>query len=288
MKNDLVIVVGCKGMLGSDLTEYLRSQKCNVLAIDKEELDITKEFTVYKFMEEHKPYAVVNCAAYTDVACSELNVDEAMTVNGYAVGVLARATDRVGARLIHFSTDYVFDGKKQSPYVENDETRPLNVYGISKLAGENYCIQKNSRSLVLRVQWLWGRNGNSFVKKVLNRVQGKEVVKVVSDQFGCPTSTLFVSKVVGECLARKEMNGVYHVANDDFGSWYDFAKEALIQLGYRPDCIESAETTTASVIRPMNSRLDNKKIKTEFGLDSFGSWREEMRKYFDCYGRDIF
>ena len=283
MVSDLVMVLGSGGMLGSDLVSCLQEMNANVAPLYGSDLDIANEEQVYKIIAECRPSTVINCAAYTNVANAESESEIANLVNGTALKYLAGATHKYNARLIHFSTDYVFDGFKGMPYVESDNALPLNIYGKSKLNGEKLCMGGNRNSVIFRLQWLWGKHGVSFIRKIASNIDSYGEAGVVSDQYGCPTSTLFVSKIVLECLRLKDMRGLFHVSHDNHASWYDFAVEAASLIGFPDGVVKSTSTIHGSVIRPMDTRLNNEKLKKALGVKSLGDWRVSMREYLEKF-----
>jgi dTDP-4-dehydrorhamnose reductase len=283
MNSDLVVVLGSGGMLGSDLVPCLQEMNVHVAPLYSSDLDITDEARVYKLIADCRPSTVINCAAYTNVANAETETERSNLVNGTALKYLAGATHKYNARLIHFSTDYVFDGFKGMPYVESDNALPLNIYGKSKLHGEKLCMGGNRNSVIFRLQWLWGKHGVSFIRKIAHNIDSHGEAGVVSDQFGCPTSTLTVSKIVLECLKLKDMRGIFHVSHDDHASWYDFAVEALSLIRFPSGVVKPTSTISGAVIRPMDTRLSNEKLKKALGVNSLGEWRIAMKEYLEKF-----
>jgi len=217
-----ILIIGARGMLGCDLMKVF--QGLNPLGIDKEELDITSKEAVENFILELKPILVINAAAYTDVGGCEQNQDLAMRVNGDAVGYLAKAAEKIGATLVHYSTDYVFDGKSPEGHKEDNEPKnPINFYGKSKLFGEKLLKENCRNYYLIRTSWLFGRHGKNFVDTILKLGKEKEELKVVNDQHGKPTYTMDLAKRTKELLDGKSPFGVYHITNEGITSWYDYA-----------------------------------------------------------------
>ena len=210
----MILVVGAHGMLGRDLMTVLPGEHRGV---DIDDVDITSQESVRTLMVTLKPEVVVNVAAYTDVDGCETKRELAYAVNGDGVGNLARVTADIGAKLVHISTDYVFDGSKGSPYREDDPTGPLSVYGQSKLLGEQNA-RLNPDHLIIRTQWLYGLHGKNFVETMLTLAAERTVLSVVDDQIGSPTWTVDLALAIRALLAT-DCRGTYHAANAGFCSW---------------------------------------------------------------------
>ncbi len=217
-----ILIIGAEGMLGYDL--MVAFGDLNPVGLEREEFDITDEKAVEKFILDLGPDIIINAAAYTDVDGCETNQDLAMKVNGYAVGYLARAAEKIGAVLVHYSTDYVFDGKKPEGYKEDDKPgNPLNVYGESKLLGEKLLKESCQKHYLIRTSWLFGKNGKNFIDTILKFGKEKEELKVVDDQRGKPTYTVDLAKRTRELIDGKYPFGIYHITNEGITSWYDYA-----------------------------------------------------------------
>ncbi|RNC67772.1 MAG: dTDP-4-dehydrorhamnose reductase [Desulfuromonadales bacterium] len=270
----MILVVGAKGMLGQDLMRVLPG---DVRGVDIEEIDITSPESVRRVLVTLKPRVVVNCAAYTDVDGCESNVALAMAVNGEAVGNLAAVTKEVGALLVQVSTDYVFDGGKGSPCLEDDPVNPLSIYGKSKLLGEEKA-RENPDHLIVRTQWLYGLGGKNFVETMLRLAKEKTELAVVDDQIGAPTWTVDLALAISELLDNG-CRGTYHAANDGFCSWFDFAEaifaEAGIAMRVRP---QTTEELGRPARRPLYSVLNCGKLVHDTGLQ-LEQWREALKTY---------
>jgi len=270
----MILVVGAKGMLGSDLLALLGERGRGV---DLPEIDITDILSVQRVLTTLKPTVVVNCAAYTDVDGCEDNSDTAMQVNAEGVAFLAMISREIGAKLVQVSTDYVFDGSKGSPYREDDLPRPLNVYGESKLAGE-LNVDVNPDNLVVRTQWLYGLQGKNFVETMLRLAQEKDCLSVVDDQLGAPTWTVDLAKGI-IALIDADCRGTYHVANSGSTSWHDFAKAIFSEAGLT---VQVEPITTRQLNRParrpLYSTLDCGKLATDTGL-VLQPWQDALRHY---------
>ncbi|UTG91717.1 dTDP-4-dehydrorhamnose reductase [Geobacter sulfurreducens] len=272
----MILVVGAKGMLGRDLMRVLPG---DVRGVDIEEIDITSPESVRRVILTLKPRVVVNCAAYTDVDGCETNADLAMAVNGEGVGNLAAVTREIGALLVQMSTDYVFDGAKESPFLEDDPVNPLSVYGRSKLLGEEKA-RENPDHLIVRTQWLYGLAGKNFVETMLRLSKERSEIAVVDDQVGSPTWTMDLALAISE-LIENNCRGTYHAANRGICSWYEFARtifaEAGTEMTVRPQ-------TTAQLgrpaQRPLYSALCCDKLSRDTGLELEG-WREALATYLE-------
>jgi dTDP-4-dehydrorhamnose reductase len=270
----MILVVGSKGMLGHDLMQVLSG---DVRGVDIEEIDITSFESTRRVLLTLKPQVVVNAAAYTDVDGCESNRELAMQVNGEGVAHLALAVREIGAKLVQISTDYVFDGKKESPWLENDSTAPLSVYGESKLAGElNARLVEDH--LIVRTQWLYGHNGKNFVETMLRLGGEKKELAVVDDQSGSPTWTGDLSLAL-KALIDRGCRGTYHVANAGCCSWNEFARAIFSEAGL--DVTVTPMSTMElgrPATRPLYSVLDCSKLIEDTGFRP-EPWRDALRKY---------
>jgi dTDP-4-dehydrorhamnose reductase len=270
----MILVVGANGMLGQDLMALLGD---SARGVDVGEMDITSLESVQRIVNTIRPSTVINCAAYTDVDGCETNRELAMRVNGDGVANLAAATSAIKAKLVLISTDYVFDGSKGSPYLENDKTGPLSVYGETKLQGEiNAAV--NPDHLIIRTQWLYGVNGKNFVETMLCLAEEKDELSVVDDQIGSPTWTVDLSKVI-IALLNKECRGIYHAANSGFCSWNQFARAIFEEAG---KTVAVRAMTTAELNRParrpLYSTLDCSRLVRDSGFTP-QNWREALKSY---------
>ncbi|MDA8415157.1 MAG: dTDP-4-dehydrorhamnose reductase [Desulfobacteraceae bacterium] len=270
----MILVVGANGMLGRDMMGVIGGAGRGV---DVDEVDITSLESTERIVRTLKPEIVINCAAYTDVDGCESNAETAMQVNGEGVAHLAMASREIGARLVHVSTDYVFDGGKGSPYVEDDATRPLGVYGESKLAGELNAAF-NPDHLIVRTQWLYGLHGKNFVETMLRLAGEKDELAVVTDQIGSPTWTVDLSHAI-LALVKTGQRGVYHAANAGFCSWNEFARAIFEEAGLP---VKVAGMTTDELNRParrpLYSTLDCGKLEKDTGF-RLQPWRSALKAY---------
>lgn len=270
----MILVVGARGMLGQDLMSLLGNRGHGV---DIAEIDITSPGSVMKVVGDLKPEVVVNCAAYTDVDGCESNTETAMSVNGEGVGYLAMACRDIGALLVQVSTDYVFDGGKGTPYVEDDAPCPLSVYGESKLAGEMNAAF-SPEYLIVRTQWLYGLHGKNFVETMLRLGAEKDELTVVDDQIGSPTWTMDLARAI-VALIDHGCRGVYHAANAEYCSWNDFAKAIFEEQGLTVS-VKPMTTTELNrpARRPLYSTLECSKLTADTGFQP-QPWRSALRDY---------
>lgn len=279
-----VLVAGAAGMLGSDLGPALSAASYEVLARPKSDLDITDAKNVLRVMRELTPDVFVNCAAFTKVDDCETD-PRAFEVNAKAVGHLADACGHLGAQLVQLSTDFVFDGAKGAPYVEDDPVNPLSGYGRSKRAGEEEALRLPG-SLVVRASWLFGRSGWNFIEAILKQAEsGKKRLSVVVDQVGRPTATTDLSQAI-VALLETGTSGLYHFANRGEVSWNEFAREILWRAGHGD---VEVEATTADALarparRPPYSVLDTGKYERLTGR-AIRSFHEPLAEYLAGRGR---
>ena len=235
-----VLVTGAGGMLGRDLMIAARERGHDVVGLDRAAADITDPAAVDRAVSMHRPDAVVNCAAYTDVDGAESDESTAMRVNDEGAAMVAAAAASVGAAVVQPSSDYVFDGSSRRPYVESDVTGAISAYGRSKLAGETSVAVANPRHFIVRASWLFGIGGKNFVETMLRLGEERPEVLVVSDQVGCPTYTRHLGEGLVQLLETGEY-GIHHLAADGECSWYEFAQEIFDQAGV--ECHVMAGTT---------------------------------------------
>ncbi|REJ11698.1 MAG: dTDP-4-dehydrorhamnose reductase [Bacillaceae bacterium] len=273
-----VVVTGAKGQLGTDLVDLLSDRGYEVYGYGREELDITNFDQVHQVISKVKPDVVIHAAAYTKVDLAESEPDQAFAINSYGTRNVVVVSEKVGAKLVYVSTDYVFDGTANLPYHEFAPTNPLSVYGKSKLAGEQFVRDLHSKFFIVRTSWVYGKHGNNFVKTMLKLSQERDELMVVHDQIGCPTYTVDLANCILE-LIQTEKYGVYHVSNSGHCSWYEFAKaifeEAGIEVKVNPcttkDFPRPAPRPTYSVFEHMALKLN--------GFSEMRYWREALKEF---------
>lgn len=278
-----IIVCGAAGQLGSEITEVLAANKDNeIIAFDKLDMDITVADAVNNKIIDIKPEIIINAAAYTMVDKAESDTVLAFKINTVGAANLASAASLVGAKFCQVSTDYVFDGAKQEPYFEYDVTNPLGVYGRSKLAGEQLVMQRCAESFIVRTAWLYGKNGNNFVKTMLRLGHERKSISVVNDQIGAPTCAADLAEFISELIFSNKY-GIYHGTNNGQCSWYDFAcaifAEAGIDVSVNP--ISTAEYPTPAK-RPAYSVLGHE-MTIANGFKEMRYWREALNDFLGCF-----
>lgn len=281
-----ILVTGVNGQVGHSLVKRL-SGRVNLLATDSQTLDITQCQAVFNVVERFAPDAIINAAAYTAVDKAESEPKVAKAVNADGAKYLAQAAQSVGAALLHISTDYVFDGIKDSPYQESDSTNPQSVYGESKLASEQVVLSHCEKAIILRTAWVFGEHGNNFVKTMLRLGADRDELGIVSDQRGAPT---YAGDIADALIAVAEKivsgqsvdYGVYHYSGTPYASWYEFAQAIFTQAASQGiltnapklNAIDTADYPTPAK-RPMNSCLDCGKIQQAFSITT-GDWQRAL------------
>lgn len=256
---DKVIILGGKGMLGTDVAAECKSRGIDFEVFDLPEFDITNEHQLHSVI--HPARTIVNCAAYTNVEKAETETELAFRVNAEAVGVLAASARKSGAWVFHISTDFVFDGKSDKPYAEKDIPHPINAYGRTKLAGERLLEENHCHYCIMRVEWTYGQKGDNFVKKILQKAQTAKEMKIVDDQVGSPTATTEAAKAICD-LIHKKPTGIYHFASQGYASRLDVAKFIAEKLNlevHMSPCKTSDFPSAAN--RPLNSKFNCDKIR---------------------------
>jgi len=280
-----VLILGKNGMLGHDLLKVF--SKDDVIAMSSSELDITEQDRVFEEFMTIQPDVIINAAGYTKVDLAEKEEDKANEVNGYAVGILAKASREIGATLVHFSTDYVFDGRKATGYREEDPTNAINNYGRSKELGEKLLVEEmelqqdmyepEGRYFLIRTSWLFGKHGKNFVETMLKLGQEQKELKVVNDQYGKPTYTLDLARQVKFLLDTKEYpSGIYHITNEEETTWHDFAK-AILGL-YNPK-VRVVPCSSKEYVRPAQRPQFSSLVNTK--LPPLRPWKEALAEYLN-------
>lgn len=273
-----ILLLGRDGQLGKALRIPLQALG-EVTALGRAEADLADPVGLRMVLRDLRPETIVNAAAYTAVDKAEAEPELAMRVNAVGVGVIGEEAARIGARVVHYSTDYVFDGTKDSPYTEIDLPHPLQVYGKSKLAGEDALLGSGALALVLRTSWVYAAKGRNFLTTMLRLGRAREEVRVVDDQIGAPTAADDLADATVEVLKKWQAQaGVYHMTAQGAVSWAGFAKEvfALAGLQARVAPISSEEYPTPAA-RPKNSRLAGDKVLADFGV-ALPPWRDGLRR----------
>lgn len=284
-----ILLLGKNGQVGWELRRTLVTLG-EIVALDQEDLDLTDFAAIRRTVREIKPNLIVNAAAYTAVDKAEEEQEPAMAVNGIAPGILAEEAKKIDTALVHYSTDYIFDGTKMTPYRENDEPNPLNVYGKTKLAGEQAIHAVGGACLILRTSWIYGRRGKNFLRTILRLSREREELNVVNDQIGTPTWSRMIAEVTGQIISRGvaniygymlEQSGVYHLTASGSTTWYGFAKAVLEKDPKREEQVYKVllpvmtrEYPTPAK-RPRYSMLENEKLKRVLGL-IMPEWQKQL------------
>ncbi|MEZ9917912.1 dTDP-4-dehydrorhamnose reductase [Vibrio breoganii] len=283
-----VLVTGSNGQVGHCLVEQLQDN-VELLAVDRDELDITNREAVFRIVNEFKPDFVINAAAHTAVDKAEEQINASYAVNCDGPKYLAEASKSIGGSILHISTDYVFAGNKQGEYFESDDTGPLGVYGKSKLAGEHALADANDKHIILRTAWVFGEHGNNFVKTMLRLAKDRDALSIVGDQFGGPTYAGDIAKALISIMYElngkesDERYGIYHFSGAPHVSWCEFAK-VIFAEGVNKSLIQMPEVTSittdmypTAAPRPANSKMNCQKIKNAFDIEE-SDWNLALRK----------
>ena len=276
MDEERILILGGRGMLGSDLDLACQKHRLITTVLDLPDFDITNEQHLRRALKGAK--AIVNCAAYTNVEKAESEADLAYKVNAQAVGTLGTLARDAGIWVLHISTDFVFDGKSGRPYVETDTPNPISAYGKSKLAGEQLLVESRCRHCIMRLEWTYGLSGNNFVTKLIQRAKANKQLKVVDDQVGSPTATTEVAKVI--CALVPDMpEGLFHFASVGCVSRFEMAKFVFDKLNMSVD-LSSCKTSDypAAAARPLNSRFDCSKIKDLLN-EPIEPWQQPLERF---------
>ena len=287
-----ILVTGTSGQLGYDVMKELQKRGHEAIGADRSEseadfphivLDITDKNLVEKTISDIKPDAIIHCAAWTavDAAEEEGNREKVFSVNADGTRNLAEACGKVGGKLLYISTDYVFNGEGTTPWLPDEKNFfPKNVYGESKLAGEKAVVDSLDKYFIVRIAWVFGKNGKNFVETMLNLSETHDKLKVVSDQIGTPTYTLDLARLLVDMI-ESEKYGFYHATNEGgYISWADFAEEIFRQAGKPTKVIPvtTEEYGVSKALRPKNSRLDKSKL-VEAGFTPLPTWQDALRRY---------
>ena len=272
-----VLVTGVKGQLGHDVVLELEKRGHRAIGVDVEEMDITDAEMVRQVMEETAPDAVIHCAAYTAVDAAEDNVSLCRRINAEGTANIARACRDLDCKMMYISTDYVFNGRGERPWVPDDEREPLNVYGQTKYEGE-LSVEMLEKYFIVRIAWVFGVNGKNFIKTMLNLGKTRDHLTVVDDQIGSPTYTWDLARLLADMI-ETDRYGRYHATNEGLCSWYEFACEIFRQAGM-PVEVEpvSSSQYPAKAVRPSNSRMDKSKLD-QMGFQRLPSWQDALGRY---------
>lgn len=281
-----VLITGCNGQLGRSLNYLLKETDVEIINTDVDNLDICDWDQVYNMVMESKPDTIINCAAHTAVDKCETDKENAERINALGPKNLAKAAAMVDAQIVQVSTDYVFAGDADTPYVESDVPNPQSVYGSTKLAGEKAVMEETDKYYIVRTAWLYGE-GNNFVRTMLRLAKDHDKITVVNDQFGSPTSSLELARMILHIIPTGEY-GIYHGTCEGITSWYEFACEIMRQSGNDTQIVPvTTDEYPASVAkRPAYSVLENKKLNS-MGDYRMKQWKDALSEYMDMMGYSI-
>lgn len=273
-----VLVTGTKGQLGYDVVNELTDRGIEAVGVDIEEMDITDADSVNRVIAQAAPDAVIHCAAYTAVDAAEDNVELCRRVNVDGTQNIANICKKLDIPMIYISTDYVFDGEGERPWEPDDERTPLNVYGQTKYEGELAVQNTLEKYFIVRIAWVFGVNGKNFVRTMLNLAKTHDHITVVNDQFGSPTYTYDLARLLVD-MVLTDKYGIYHATNEGICTWYEFACEIFRQAGVKVEVEPvSAKQYQARAKRPSNSRMSKDKLDKN-GFKRLPSWQDALGRY---------
>lgn len=277
-----ILILGGSGILGSSLVNECKIRNISYAAPCSSVLDITKQNEILHYFSMHQPSAIVNCAAWTDVENSEIEFQQACAINADSVKFLALTAKQADIPVVHISTDYVFDGTKESPYSESDPTTPINGYGVSKLQGEKNLLEVFSeKAYIIRTSWLYGTSGRNFVKTILKKALVRDRIQVVEDQLGSPTNSEDLAQGILGILKKMPQEGIYNYCNKGQISWYEFALKIYELAGADVGLVEPIHSNLylSKVQRPSRSLLSVDKWNKS-GITDLVSWEESLSRIF--------
>lgn len=273
-----ILVTGASGQLGQDVVLLLHESGHEVKGCDRSELDITDQQQCEKVIGDYRPEAIIHCAAYTAVDAAEEDIDGAYRVNASGTRNIAVAAEKVGAKLVYVSTDYVFDGQADRPYREYDNTAPQTVYGESKRVGEVLAQTLSSKYFIVRTSWVYGQYGGNFVKTMLKLGAEKDSLSVVHDQIGSPTYTVDLARFLLQ-LIQTEKYGIYHASNSGHCSWHEFAQAIFETAGLQVNVLPvTTEQFPRPAKRPAYSVMDHTAIRAN-DLEDLPHWRDGLERF---------
>lgn len=278
-----ILVTGYNGQLGYDVIKELNSRSVECKGVDREDFDITDRDETVGFICDYAPDAVIHCAAYTAVDRAEDDEENCRKVNVYGTENIAVACEKLKAKMLYVSTDYVYGGDGEAPFETDSPTNPKNVYGVTKLEGEKAVMKYTDKFFIVRTSWVFGINGNNFVKTMLRLGDEKESLNVVCDQVGSPTYTPDLARLICDLIVTDNY-GIYHGTNENYCSWAEFASE-IMKLGGKKTVINPVPSSgyPTKAERPYNSRL-SKKCLDEAGIKRLPTWQDALRRFLKEMG----
>lgn len=278
-----VLVTGVKGQLGYDVVNELTKRGHEAVGVDIQEMDITDPVQTEKVITEAEVEAVIHCAAYTAVDAAEDNVELCRRVNAYGTENIAKVCGKLDLKMIYISTDYVFDGEGTRPWEPDDERQPLNVYGQTKYEGELAVEKYLEKFYIVRIAWVFGKNGKNFIRTMLNLAKTHDTLTVVDDQIGSPTYTFDLAVLLVD-MVETDKYGFYHATNEGLCTWYEFACEIFRQAGKQVKVLPvSSDQYPAKAKRPHNSRMNKDKLEAN-GFCRLPAWQDALRRYLEQLG----
>jgi dTDP-4-dehydrorhamnose reductase len=272
------VIFGSKGQLGRELAKNLMERNFEVVGFSHEEIDITDYRKVEEVLKDFKPDVIINATAYNNVDKAEEEPEKAFEVNAYAVRNLAELANKYSSILVHFSTDYVFDGKKGAPYTTLDLPNPINTYGKSKLQGEIFVQEIAKRYFIIRVSWVFGFGKTNFPLKLIDMAEKQKLIKVATDQTNSPTYTIDAAKGITELILKGKF-GLYHLTNSGYCSRYEWAEEILKDWGWEGELLPAkTEDFPSPAKRPLFTALDSSKFVEETGF-IMPDWRDAVKRF---------
>lgn len=281
-----ILVTGYTGQLGYDVVQ--EGQKCGfqMIGVGSKDLNLTEEHAVSQFVLKQKPDAIIHCAAYTAVDKAEDDKESCWNVNVNGTKYLAEAAKKSNAKFMFISTDYVFDGQGDTPFLESAAPNPVGYYGQTKYEAEKVVQDLLTHWFIVRISWVFGVNGNNFVKTMLRLAENRNELNIVGDQIGSPTNTYDLSRLLLDMI-QTDKYGIYHASNEGFCSWAEFAKEIFLQAGkdVKVHSITTEEYPTRAV-RPKNSRMSKQKLK-ENGFIPLPNWQDSLANYLHALKYEV-
>ncbi|WP_077307315.1 dTDP-4-dehydrorhamnose reductase [Terribacillus halophilus] len=280
-----ILVTGFTGQLGYDVVRVGKSRGYQMLGLGSRDLDITIKSDVERVLSNYKPDAIIHCAAYTAVDKAEEDKEACWNVNVNGTQYLANVAEKLSAKFLLISTDYVFNGKGQEPFREEDLPSPVGYYGYTKLEAEKIIQENLSKWFICRISWVFGINGNNFIKSMLKLADNRSELNIVDDQIGSPTYTYDLSKLILDMI-ETDKYGIYHASNEGYCSWADFAEEIFKLADKKMEIkrINSEEYPTAAV-RPKNSRMSKDKLVLN-GFNRLPDWKSALNHYLEAMRKE--
>jgi dTDP-4-dehydrorhamnose reductase len=275
-----ILLLGGSGILGSEVLRLLQVENLDHVAPSSGDLDIRNRKEVFNFISDFKPSWIINCAAWTNVDAAETQYQDAMNLNAHAVRIIGEVAFEFSSRVIHISTDYVFDGESTEPYVESSKAQAINRYGETKLRGEKLLMTALPDSYVIRTSWLYGANGKNFVKTMVDKSLRNEYVSVVDDQVGSPTNARDLSKGILAILEQLPEPGIYNFSNGGSCSWFELARFVYTNMGSDPELVKPTCSRSLELVarRPKFSILSKEKWE-KAGMPTVINWDESLRQF---------